>query len=53
MDADSCYIALSSDTFENLIKPERREEYEIDKKNWFLRTDTAENKAYDKRTPGL
>ena len=23
------------------------------KKNWFPRTDTEENKAYDKRTPGL
>ena len=52
MDTDSCYMALS-DIFENLIKPELREEYEIDKKNWFPRTDTDENKAYDKRTPGL
>ena len=28
-------------------------EYQRDKNNWFPRTDTQENKAYDKRTPGL
>jgi len=52
MDTDSAYMALSDD-FEKLIKPELREEFEKDKSNWFPRTDTAENKAFDKRTPGL
>jgi len=52
MDTDSAYMALSDD-FEKLIKPELRKEFEDDKKNWFPRTDTTENKAYDKRKPGL
>lgn len=30
-----------------------REEFERDKYNWFLRTDTPEHKAFDKRKPGL
>ena len=29
------------------------EEFQQDKCNWFLRTDTGEHKAYDKSTPGL
>ena len=28
-------------------------EFEIDKSNWFPRTDTVEHAKYDKRTPGL
>ena len=39
--------------FENLIKPEMKEEFERDKHNWSPRKDTDENKAYDKRKPGL
>jgi len=39
--------------FEDLIKPELRETFELDKYNWFPRTDTPENKADDKRKPGL
>ena len=38
---------------EELIKPELRAEFEQHKNNWLPRTDTAANKAYDKRTPGL
>ena len=53
MDTDSAYMALSSEKFEDLIKPEMKEEFERDKYNWFPRTDTKENIAYDKRKPGL
>jgi hypothetical protein len=52
MDTDSAYMALTDD-FDKLIKPEMRAEFEIDKHNWFPRTDTKENSDYDKRTPGL
>lgn len=52
MDTDSAYMALTGDFF-SLIKPEMKEEFEKDKHNWFLRDDTPENKAFDKRKPGL
>ena len=52
MDTDSAYMALT-DEFEKLIKPELKNEFELDKNNWFPRTDSTENKAYDKRKPGL
>ena len=52
MDTDSAYMALTDD-FDKLIKPELRNEYELDKNNWFPRTDSTESKAYDKRKPGL
>jgi len=42
-----------SDRFETLIKPELRDEFELDKIYWFPRTDTTENKIYDKRKRGL
>ena len=51
-DTDNAYKALTGD-LENLIKPELKEEFENDKVNWFPRSDTKENKAYDKRKPGL
>ncbi len=53
MDTDSAYMALSGDSIDALIKPEKKEEYERDKSNWFPRTETEENAAFDKRTPGL
>ncbi|XP_063966739.1 uncharacterized protein LOC135156886 [Lytechinus pictus] len=53
MDTDSAYIAISSDSFDKIIKRNMRERYEIDKTNWFPRNDTQENARYDKRTPGL
>ena len=53
MDTDSAYIAISGDSVESLVKPELKAAFEQDKCNWFPRTDTAEHKAYDKRTPGL
>ena len=52
MDTDSAYMGLTGD-FENLIKPELKEEFEKDKYKWFPRTDTEEHKKMDKRTPGL
>ena len=43
--------AISGPSVESLVRPELREKFE--KCKWFLRTDTSENKAFDKRTPGL
>ncbi len=45
-------MALSGDSLDALVKPGMEEEWEDVKKSWFPRTDTAENRAYDKRTPG-
>ena len=53
MDTDSLYMALAADSVEELIKAERREEFEATKSSWFPRNDTPEHAAYDKRTPGL
>ena len=36
MDTGSAYLAISGDSFESLIKPELREEFENDKHNWFV-----------------
>ena len=47
------YIAISGECLEDLVKPEMVHEFEIDKSNWFPRTDTVEHAKYDKRTPGL
>ena len=53
MDTDSAYIALSADILEEAIKPDLRQVYDIEKKNWFHRNDTPEHATYDKRTPVL
>ena len=45
-------MALAAETLDELIKPELRQEWVQTKTLWFPRTDTAENAAYDKRTPG-
>jgi hypothetical protein len=52
MDTDSAYMALTGD-FNDLVKPEMKEEFLKDKNNWFLRDDAPENKAFDLRVPGL
>ena len=47
MDTDSNYLAISGKKLEDIVKPELREEFEKEKKNWL---------AWDKwsgRTPGL
>jgi len=46
MDCDSAYMALTGE-FEDLIKPNLKEEYINDKSKWFILNN------YDKRTPGL
>ncbi len=45
-------MALSGESLDDLVKPDMRREWEDVKDDWFPRTDTAENEAYDKRTPG-
>ena len=47
MDTDSFYMALSADDFDEIIKPEMKELYKEEKKNWLV-TD-----EYSKRVPGL
>ena len=52
MNTDSTYIAISGDSIEDLVKPEMKDEFEVDKCNWFPQTDMVENAHYNKRTPG-
>ena len=47
MDTDSFYVALSANDFDDIIKPEMKELYKEEKKNWLV-TD-----EYSKRVPGL
>ena len=47
MDTDSFYMALSANDFDEIIKPEMKELYNEEKKNWLV-TD-----EYSKRVPGL
>ena len=47
MDTDSLYLAMSGDSLDEIIKPEMKQAYEADKKNW-LATD-----KFSGRTPGL
>ncbi|KAL9953248.1 hypothetical protein ACROYT_G040634 [Oculina patagonica] len=47
MDTDSCYMAISASKLEDIVKPELKQEFEAQKKQWL---------AWDKwsgRTPGL
>ncbi|XP_072048373.1 uncharacterized protein [Amphiura filiformis] len=53
MDTDSAYFALSGSSIESLVKPELRPRFEREKYSWLPRTDTEENRRFDKRTPGL
>ena len=53
MDTDSAYMALSTDTLEEVVKPHLRQKYILEKNDWLPRDDTPEHAAYDKRTPGL
>jgi hypothetical protein len=39
--------------FISLVKKDKREEFMKDYNNWFPRTDTKENIAYDQRKPGI
>ena len=47
MDADSFYLVVSGDSLDEIVRPEMRQGYEADKKNW-LATD-----KFTERTPGL
>ena len=47
MDTDSFYMALSANDFDEIIKPEMKELYKEEKKNWLV-TD-----EYSKRVPGF
>ena len=46
-DTDSFYQAMSGDSLDEIVRPEMRQEYEADKKNWLV-TD-----KFSERTPGL
>ena len=47
MDTDSFYLAMSGDSLDNIVKPEMKQAYEADKKNWLV-TD-----EFSKRPPCL
>ena len=47
MNTDSFYLAMSGDSLDEIVKPETKQAYEADKKNW-LATD-----KFSERTPGL
>ena len=47
MDTDSFYLAMSGDSLDKIVKPEMKQAYETDKKNW-LATD-----KFSERAPGL
>ena len=40
MDTDSGYMALSSTSLEEMIKPDMQQRFQMEKKNWFPRDDT-------------
>jgi len=47
MDTDSLYMSISAEKFDDIIKPEKKEQYEREKHKWFVFDD------YSKRTPCL
>ena len=47
MDTDSFYLAMSGDSLDEIARPEMKQAYEVDKKNW-LATD-----KFSEITPGL
>ena len=46
MDTDSFYLAMGGNSLDEIVRPEMKQEYEADKKNWLV-TDKV-----SKRTPG-
>lgn len=52
INTDSAYIAIAGPSVDNLVKPQVKGGFQQDKCNWFPRSEAAENKAYDERTPG-
>lgn len=53
MDTDSAYMSLAGDSMEDLVKPEKKEEFTATKHQWFPCNYTPENAAHDKHKPGL
>ena len=53
MDTDSTYIAFSSENLNDIVKPELQNHFQQNKHCWLCRTDTEEERLFDKRTPGL
>ena len=49
MDTDSLYMAISGLTLDDIVKPELRNEWVVEKKKWFPRPDNLE---HDLREPG-
>ena len=47
MDADSFYVAMSGESLDEIVRPEMKQAYETDKKNWLTRN------KFSERTPGL
>ena len=47
MDADSFYLAMSGDSLDEIVRPEAKQAYEADKKNWLATV------KFSERTPGL
>ena len=47
MDTDSFYLAMSGDSLHEIAKPEMKQAYEADKKNWIA------TYKFSERTPGL
>ena len=48
---DSAYMVLSAETLEEVIKPDLRQVYAIEKKNWFPRKRTNQKAGYKKKQP--
>ena len=46
-------MAISAPTLDELVKPEKKAEWDLIKNEWFPRTDTLEHAAFDRRKPGL
>ena len=47
MDTDSFYLAMSGDSLDDIVKPEMKQAYETDKKNWLVTGEIS------KGTPGF
>jgi hypothetical protein len=53
MDTDSNYYAISGDCFDDLVIPELKEEYLLDRENWFPSNASPEAFKYSSRIGGL
>ena len=47
MDTDSFYLVMSGDSLDEIVRPEMKQVYEADKKNWVA------TEKFSERTPGL